>query len=71
MNNILLIIQIVICALIIPAILLQRRGTAMGSAFGGGGEMYLQRRGLDKKLFWATIVLSILFLAISYLNISL
>ncbi|MDD5146648.1 MAG: preprotein translocase subunit SecG [Candidatus Pacebacteria bacterium] len=71
MNNILLILQIVICIATIPAILLQQRGTAMGSAFGGGGEMYLQRRGLDKKLFWATIVLGALFLIVSFLNIAL
>lgn len=68
MNTILLIIQIVACITITVAILLQQRGTAMGSSFGGGGEFYMQRRGLDKHLFWATIVGSAIFLVVSFLN---
>ena len=71
MNFVLLILQIIICCLIVVAILLQQRGTAMGSAFGVGGESYIQRRGLDKKIFWATIILAAAFIMVSYLNVIL
>jgi protein translocase SecG subunit len=48
------------------AILLQNRGTGLGSAFGGtGGGVYLTKRGLEKKLFVATIVLAIIFILLS------
>ena len=50
-------------------ILLQQRGTALGSAFGGGGEFYSTRRGIQKKLFWATIFLGAAFIFLALLNL--
>ena len=52
-------------------IVVQKRGTALGSAFGGGGEFYLARRGLEKKLFFVTIFLGILFIALALLGLIL
>jgi preprotein translocase subunit SecG len=69
MNNTLLIAQSIVSVLIIIAILLQQRGTALGSAFGGGGEVYSTRRGVQKSLLWATIVLTVVFLALTVLNL--
>ncbi|MDD3386766.1 MAG: preprotein translocase subunit SecG [Candidatus Pacebacteria bacterium] len=69
MNNSLLIAQIVISILLVILILLQQRGTALGSAFGGGGEVYSTRRGIQKKLMYATVVLTIAFLVIAVLNL--
>lgn len=67
MNQILSIIQIVICVTIVALILLQQRGTAIGSAFGGGSEVYSTRRGFQKHLLWMTAVLIVLFVIISIL----
>jgi len=69
MNNNLLIAQSIISVLIVIAILLQQRGTALGSAFGGGGEVYSTRRGIQQKLLWATVILTIAFLALTVLNL--
>jgi preprotein translocase subunit SecG len=69
MNNNLLIAQSIISVLIVIVILLQQRGTALGSAFGGGGEVYSTRRGIQTKLLWATIVLTVAFLALTVLNL--
>ncbi len=69
MNNNLLIAQSIVSILIVIAILLQQRGTALGSAFGGGGEVYSTRRGIQKNLLWATIVLTIAFLTLTVLNL--
>ena len=63
--------QVVVSVLLIVAILLQNRGAGLGSAFGGSGGVYLTKRGLEKKLFIATIVLAVLFFAISLLGIIL
>ncbi len=57
--------QIVVSLLLIIVILLQNRGTGLGSAFGGTGGVYLTKRGLEKKLFIATIVLAVLFFGLS------
>lgn len=69
MKSFLPFIQIIVSILLIAAILLQQRGTALGSAFGGGGEFYGTRRGLQKKLLSATIALGALFVILSLLNL--
>lgn len=48
--------------LMILAILLQQRGATLGAGFGSSGELYTTRRGLDKNLFEATIVLAVVFI---------
>jgi len=63
--------QVVVSILLIVAILLQNRGAGLGSAFGGSGGVYLTKRGLEKKLFIATIVLAVLFFSLSFLGIIL
>jgi len=72
MNNLLPISQIIVAVLLIIFILLQQRGEALGSAFGGtGGGFYGTRRGIQQKIFWATIVAGILFIILALLNILL
>lgn len=57
--------QIIIAILLMSTILLQSRGAGLSGIFGGTGNIYRTKRGLEKKLFIATIVLSILFFSIS------
>ncbi|MDQ7814450.1 MAG: preprotein translocase subunit SecG [Patescibacteria group bacterium] len=72
MRDILLsVIQIVISILLIAAILLQQRGTGLGAAFGGASDVFRTKRGIEKSLFYATIVLSVLFFVTAVLNIVL
>lgn len=71
MNPIIFYAQIAVCVALVVLIALQQRGTALGSAFGGGGEFYSTRRGIQKKLHYATIVASALFIVLSILLIAL
>lgn len=72
MDNPLITVQIIVSVLLIVSILLQQRGTALGSAFGGGGGGYYgTRRGIQKKLFWATVVLGAVFIILAFLNLIL
>lgn len=57
--------QFIFGILLILAILLQNRGAGLGGVFGGSGGVYLAKRGLEKKLFIATIVISALFFVTS------
>ena len=59
------IIQIIIAALLMLAILSQNRGAGLSGIFGGAGNIYRTKRGVEKKLFIATIILAVLFLSIS------
>jgi len=60
-DGILQAIMIGSAVLMILAILLQQRGATLGAGFGSTGELYTTRRGLDKNLFEATIVLAVIF----------
>ena len=71
MLKILNIAQIVISVLLIALILLQQRGGGLSSVFGGEGNVYRTRRGMEKGIFWATVILSVLFLAAAIANIIL
>jgi len=63
----LLIIHVLVSVLLITLILLQSSKGGLGSAFGGGGA-YRTRRGAEKLVFNATIVLAIVFLITSVTN---
>ncbi|MCX6764513.1 MAG: preprotein translocase subunit SecG [Candidatus Nealsonbacteria bacterium] len=67
--SILSITQIIVSIFLIICILLQQRGAALDSAFGGGGESYSSRRGMQKTILWITIVLGIAFIILSLLNL--
>lgn len=60
-DNILQVITIGAAVLMILAILLQQRGASLGAGFGSSGELHTTRRGIDKNLFEATIVLAVIF----------
>lgn len=54
-------ITLISAVLIILLILLQQRGATLGAGFGASGELYTTRRGLDKSLLRATVVLIAIF----------
>ncbi len=63
--------QIIVSALLIAAILLQQRGGGLSGVFGGEGSVYSTRRGIEKNIFTATIILAALFIIISVLRLFL
>jgi preprotein translocase subunit SecG len=71
MNQILFYTQIAISIILIVLIAIQQRGTALGSAFGGGGEFYSSRRGIQKNLHYITIAVGALFLILGIVNLFL
>lgn len=68
MKNIITVIQIIISVALMSAILLQARGTGLGAAWGGGGESYRSKRGVEKILFYLTIILAVLFFITSFVS---
>jgi len=65
LQNILLYVQIGVCALTVLSVLLQNRAEGLGKMFGGGGEVYRTKRGFEKFLYFATIFLTLLLVTIS------
>lgn len=69
MNTFLLILNMIVAGLIIFFILIQGRGAGLGSAWGGSGETFQTRRGLEKITMRITIVLIAVFFIVSVLNL--
>lgn len=54
--------QIILSIILGASILLQQTGAGVGGAFGGGDEsMRSTRRGMEKVLFYLSIIVAILF----------
>lgn len=69
MKNFLLILNIILSIAIIFFILIQGGGAGLGSAWGGGGEHFQTRRGIEKITLRLTVVLIIIFLIVSLVNL--
>lgn len=56
-------IQVALAVLLVVSVLLQQTGASLGGAFGGDNfsAAYHTRRGLEKYLFYTTIVIGTLF----------
>lgn len=65
------VVQIIISVTLVTIILLQGKGSGIGSTFGGSGGIYRTRRGVEKLLFQVTIGLAILFFFISLFIVAL
>ncbi len=63
------IIQAIISILLIVFILLQHKGSALGSAFGGDGNVYKSKRGMAGFLHYGSVVLAVLFLVSSIIGL--
>ncbi|KKS13969.1 MAG: Preprotein translocase, SecG subunit [Candidatus Daviesbacteria bacterium GW2011_GWB1_41_5] len=62
-------LQIIFGAVLIVLVLLQAKGTGLGSAFGGEMGFYKTKRGFEKLLFQLTIVIATLFLLVSLIGL--
>ncbi len=69
-----LFLTIAICVidiLLILSVLLQQRGAGLGRSFGGESTVYRTRRGAERVLMWATVILAILFVVVALANVLL
>ena len=71
MNPILSVGQMIVGIAMIVSILLQARGTGLSSAFGGDSAVYRSRRGVERRLWQFTIVLTVLFVLFSLASYAL
>ncbi|MFH0943462.1 MAG: preprotein translocase subunit SecG [Candidatus Beckwithbacteria bacterium] len=64
-------VQILIGIILISLILLQAKGTGLGTTFGGQSQAYHSKRGVERVVFTSTIIFSVLFVLVSILNFRL
>ena len=70
MNTYLYIVQIFISLVLIGVLLLQARGSGFSATFSSDSSIYRTRRGVEKTLFNATIVLAVVFVVISIVSVA-
>lgn len=64
------IVQLIVAIALAVSILLQSKGSGLSGAFGGGGGGgYYTKRGVEKFLFYTSIVLSVCFIVLAIVNI--
>lgn len=71
LSSALQIVTLVTGVLVILLVLLQARGASLGAGFGSSGELFTTRRGIDKSLHEATIVMAIIFVLSIVVNLIL
>lgn len=69
LENIFNISQFTLSIILIIIILLQQKGAGLSGIFGGSGNVYSTKRGIDKILFYLTIAVAILFFGLSMVRI--
>ena len=67
MSNILAIVLCFVSVGIISLVLMQNKGAGLSSAFGGGNEVYLTKRGIEKWVINLTTILIVSFCVIRIL----
>ena len=56
---------IIISVLLVLSVILQSKGAGLGGLTGADtGSIFTARRGVERTLFWITIVLSVVFFAL-------
>jgi len=70
MSVVLLVFQVLLSIALISLILLQSSKGGLGGGLGGG-ELYRTKRGAERLVFIATIVVSVLFLITSLANVAI
>ncbi|MDD5342534.1 MAG: preprotein translocase subunit SecG [Patescibacteria group bacterium] len=60
---------IVLSVLLTASVILQQRGSGLGGVFGGEGNVFETRRGVERYIFIFTIVVSVLFMGVAVANL--
>ena len=70
MPTFLLIAQILVAVALIGVIMLQIKGGGLGGIFGQPDSVYRTRRGVEKSLFQLTVALTVVFIILAIVIVS-
>jgi protein translocase SecG subunit len=68
MKSLLISLSLIISIIVIFLILIQGRGAGLGSAWGGAGEMFQTKRGLEKIILKVTVFFVVIFFILAVIN---
>ncbi len=71
MRAVISLFQIILAVLLVVVILVQQKGSGLGNSFGGTeASFYRTKRGAEKFLFYATIVISTVLILSSLIGLA-
>jgi preprotein translocase subunit SecG len=70
METVLNIVQIVLSVILILAVLLQVKGGGIGGIFGQADTVFRTKRGIEKWLFYTTIIVAALFVIVALATVA-
>jgi preprotein translocase subunit SecG len=63
------VVQILLAVLLVALVLLQAKGSGFSGMFGGdSSSVYRTRRGIEKRMFQITIIISVTFFVLAVVN---
>lgn len=62
-------IQIILAILLVLIIIIQQKGSGLGTSFGGDMSFYRTKRGAEKMLFYGTIAIALAFILFSLIGL--
>ena len=62
-------LQVIVSIILIILVLIQERSSGLSNVFGGGGTPFETRRGLEKRIYQATIVTAAAFFILAVVNL--
>ncbi len=71
MIKILQIVELVVAIALILSIIVQQRGSGLGGAFGSQMAAFYTRRGIEKFLYFTTIILGVIFVLLALATVYL
>ena len=71
MQTSLYIVQIIFAVMLIVLILLQAKGSGLGSIFGQDGSVFRSRRGAEELIYRLTIVFAVVFCLLAIVSVRL
>ena len=66
-KNIILIFQILFAIVLVFLIIIQAKGTGLSSSILGTSTVYSTKRGVEKIVYYGTVVTAVLFLLLQFL----
>ncbi|MEK7479538.1 MAG: preprotein translocase subunit SecG [Patescibacteria group bacterium] len=62
-------LQVITSIILIVLVLVQERSGGLSGVFGGGATPFETRRGLEKRIYQATIIVAAAFFVLAILNL--
>ena len=69
MKPVISLVQIIVGVLLIILIIIQQKGSGLGSTFGGDLSFYRTKRGAEKLIFYTTFVVAGLFILLALIGL--